>query len=224
MKRAVLGMGFSGRHACIAPCWSALRQIFWKPLDTMRIWGHDGRQYAAILTHAAMDPADTFTTAELYSAELASPLPQDGLVEAAQALVHALGGAGEQRESHWNNRIQPYWRTVWPKSKQLASKPIAEQLTRLVIAARGEFPAALATVRDWLQPLEHPHYPVHLLQQSALCTRFPREALTLLDAIIADQPWPPRELEDCLTAIIQSWPEAQHDPRYHRLLEYQRRR
>lgn len=194
-------------------------------LETARHYadlGDHGRQYAAILTHAAMDPADTFTTAELYSAT--SALPQEGLVEAAQALVHALEGAGEQREEHWRNRIQLYWRTVWPKSRQLTSKPIAEQLTRLAVAARGEFPAALATVRDWLQPLEHPHYPVHLLQQSALCTRFPREALTLLDAIIADQPWPPRELEDCLTAIIQSWPEAQHDPRYQRLLEYQRRR
>lgn len=82
----------------------------------------------------------------------------------------------------------------------------------------------LSQQSDWLQPLEHPHYTVHLLQQSALCTRFPREALTLLDAIIADQPWPPRELEDCLSVIIQSWPEAQHDPRYQRLLEYQRRR
>ncbi|MCV5934801.1 hypothetical protein OFO87_32280, partial [Escherichia coli] len=72
-----------------------------------------------------------------------------------QALYQALEGAGDQREEYWKNRVQPFWQQVWPKSRNLATPRISESLTRMVIAARGEFPAALAVVQDWLQPLEH---------------------------------------------------------------------
>ncbi|BBO99303.1 hypothetical protein [Sulfuriferula nivalis] len=150
-------------------------------------------------------------------------MPQEGLQESAQALVYALEGAGEQREQYWNNRIRPYWQTIWPKSRPLASKAIAELLARLAIAARGEFPAALGTVRDWLQPLEHPHYVVHLLHESGLCSRFPQDVLKLLDSIIVDQPWAPQELRDCLRALVAAWVEGQRDIRYLRLIEYARR-
>jgi hypothetical protein len=121
-------------------------------------------QYAALLTYAALDPADTFTTAELHAAM--DTLPQDGLQEAAQTLVYALGGAGEQRGLYWENRIQPYWQKIWPKSRRIATSQIAEQLTRLSIAARESFPEVLDTVCNWLQPIEHPHYVTQLLHES----------------------------------------------------------
>ena len=193
-------------------------------LETARHYaelGEDGRQYAVILTYAALDLADTFATAELY--EATNALPQEGLQESAQALIQALEGAGEQREEYWANRIRPYWQTIWPKSRRVASKTIAEQLARLTISARGAFPLALATVRDWLQPVEHPHYLVHLLHASGLCSQHPQDALTLLDAIIADQPWAPRELRECLNDIVEAWPDAHRDNRYQRLMDYARR-
>ncbi len=193
-------------------------------LETARHYaelGEFGRQYAAILAYAALDPADTFTPTELR--EATSDLPQGGLQESAQALVDALKGAGEQREEHWANRILPYWLTIWPKSRQIVSKAIAEQLARLVIAARNAFPAALETVRAWLQPVEHPDYVVHLLHESRLCGLYPQDALKFLDAIITDQPWAPGELRDCLNAIAQAWPDAHRDNRYQRLMEYARR-
>lgn len=194
-------------------------------LETAHHYGNldkHGRQYAAIFTYAALDPGDTFTPAELNVTT--SSLPPEGLQESAQTLVHALEGAGDQREEYWQHRIRPYWNNVWPKSRQLASTAIAEQFARLVIAARGEFPAALSTVRAWLQPLEHPHYVVHLLDESGLSTRFPQDALSLLDVVIDDQPWPPQELSKCLTAINEAWSEAQQDPRFQRLMEYMRKR
>ena len=98
-----------------------------------------------------------------------------------------------------------------------------ETLARLSITARGEFPAALAAVLDWLQPIEHPHFVVHLLHESGLSERFPEDALRLLSAIIDDQPWAPRELGQCLTAIVQTAPALLQDYRYQRLAEYARR-
>ncbi|BDU56870.1 hypothetical protein LTEGF4_25510 (plasmid) [Limnohabitans sp. TEGF004] len=122
------------------------------------------------------------------------------------------------------NRALPFWQKIWPKSRDLATPRIAESLTRLVIAAQGEFPAALAAVQNWLQPIEHPHYVVHLLNESGLCKRFPEEALLLLNAVIADRQWAPQELGQCLDEIAHAAPNLAQDSRHSKLPEYFRRR
>ncbi|MBN6727510.1 anti-phage defense-associated sirtuin Dsr1 [Burkholderia multivorans] len=180
------------------------------------------RQFAAFLTYAALSPSDGYTADEFRAA--IGALPQEGLEECAQAILQALEGAADQREDYWKNRIQPFWQHVWPKSRSLATPRIAESLTRLIIAARAEFPAALAAVQDWLQPIEHPHYVIHLLHESGLGARFPTDVLHLLDAVIADQQLSPRELAKCLDAILQAAPRLEQDVRYRRLREYSRRR
>jgi hypothetical protein len=183
--------------------------------------GEHGRQFAAFLTYAALDPVDCYRSADFQAA--VGALPQEGLQEVARALSQALESAGEQREDYWKNRVQLFWQGVWPKSRDLASKSIAESLARLCIAAGGEFPSALAAVVDWLRPIEHPHYVVHRLHESGLSARFPEAALRLLDAILTDQPWAPRELGQCLEAIAQAMPDLRKDHRYQRLAEYARR-
>ena len=184
--------------------------------------GKHQRQFAAFLTYAALGPTQGYTAEEFRSAFAA--LPQDGLEESAQALCQALEAATDQREEYWENRVQPFWKQIWPKSRDLATPRIAESLTRLTIAARGNFSAALAAVKDWLQPIEHLDYIVHKLHESGLCTRFPTDALTFLDAIIADQPWVPQELAQCLAEIGGAAPHLKHDGKYERLKIYLRRR
>jgi hypothetical protein len=194
-------------------------------LDTIQHYtelGEHAQQFAAFLTYAALDPVDLYTAQDFQAA--LGALPQEGLHESAQALVQALDGAGEQREDYWANRIQPFWQDIWPKSRQLASERIAESLAQLSIAARGQFPAALTAVLDWLQPIEYLHFVVQLLHESGLSARFPEDALRLLNAVIDDQPWAPPELEQCLTAISQAVPALLQDHRYQRLAEYSRRR
>ena len=92
------------------------------------------------------------------------------------------------------------------------------------IAARGELPAALAAVQDWLQPIEHPDFVSSDLYEAGLCKRFPAEALLLLNAVIADQQWAPMELGQCLDEIAQAAPLLAKEARYMRLREYLRRR
>jgi len=184
--------------------------------------GDHGKQFVALLTYAALDQMDGYTPQEFQSA--ISTLPQKGLDESARALVQALEGAGEQREDYWKNRLQPFWHHIWPKSRELVSNSIAESFARLSIAARGEFPSALSAVLDWLQPIEHSDYVVHLLHESGLAGRFPEDSLRLLNSILSDQPWVPRELGQCLEAISQKSPELLQDHRYQRLDEYYRRR
>ncbi|EPC00802.1 hypothetical protein L861_13510 [Litchfieldella anticariensis FP35 = DSM 16096] len=184
--------------------------------------GEHSRQFARFLTYAALAPIDGYTSEDFQAA--IAVLPQEGLQEVAQALSQALEGAGEQREDYWKNRIQPFWHRVWPKSRDLASNRIAESLARLSIAAGAEFPSALAAVVDWLSPIERPNYVVRRLHESGLCSQFPEDGLRLLDAVLNDQPWVPRELDRCLDAIAQAMPNLWEDHRYQRLTEYSRRR
>ncbi len=183
---------------------------------------HQRQRFAALLTYAALGPTERYTVDEFRSA--ISALPLAGLEASAQVLSQALEGAADQREDYWRNRIQPFWQQVWPKFRDIATPRIAESLTQLAIAARGEFPAALAVVQGWLQPLEHPDSVVHLLHESSLCKRFPADALLLLNTVIASPPWPPSELKRCLDDIVQTDPRLAQDLRYVRLSDYMRMR
>jgi hypothetical protein len=214
--------GFLWSPRLYPPLLIAFRTQF---LDTVHHYtelGEHSRQFAAFLAYAALDPVDGYTPQDFQAA--IGALPQEGLEEVAQALSQALEGAGEQREDYWNNRIQPFWQHVWPKSRALVSNGIAESLARLSIGARGEFSSALSAVVDWLRPIEHPDYVVHLLHESGLPGRFPVDALRFLDVVLDDQPWAPRELKQCLNAISHAAPQLTQDPRLQRLSEYARRR
>ncbi len=214
--------GFLWSPRLYQPLLTAFKTQFLESANHYADFSEHHRQFAAFLTYAALGPTEGYTMDEFRSA--ISALPQEGLEESAQAFSQAIEGAADQRENYWKNRAQPFWQQVWPKSRELATPRIAESLTRLVIAARGEFPAALAAVRGWLQPIEHPDYVVHLLHESGLSRRFPTEALLLLNAVIDDQQWAPGELGQCLDDIVLAAPQLAHDSRYLRLRVYSRRR
>jgi hypothetical protein len=162
-----------------------------------------------------------YTPADFQAAIAA--LPQDGLQEVARALSQALQSAGEQRGDYWKNRVQPFWQQVWPKSRDLQSNNIAQSLAFLAIAAGSKFPSAVASLLDWLRPIDYPQHVMHQLHTSGLHVRFPEAALRLLNAILVDQPWAPSELAQCLEAIAQAMPELRTDRRFQRLAEYARR-
>jgi hypothetical protein len=184
--------------------------------------GKHQRQFASFLTYVALDQTDGYTVDEFQSAF--SALPKEGLEESAQTLSQALAGAADQREDYWINRAHPFWQQIWPKSRDLPTPRIAESLARMVIAARGEFPAALSATRDWLLPIEYPDYVVHMLSESDLCIRFPADALLLLSAVISDQQWAPTDLSKCLADIARAAQHLSQDARHMRLQEYARRR
>jgi len=173
-------------------------------------------QYASLLTFAALEPRDVFTTLELAKATHA--LPPEGLREAAQALVRTLESSGQQQAEYWSNRVVPYFRSVWPKTKGHISLSIAEAMARLCVATGDSFPEAVSILRFWLAPPEHPDYVVHRLHLAGLDAKFPREALDFLDRVVADPPqWLPSDLQVCLEVISRSSPQLVDDSRYLRL-------
>lgn len=214
--------GFLWSPRLYQPLLQAFKSQFLESANHYAELGEHRQQFAAFLTYAALGSIEGYSADELRSA--IGALPQQGLEEAAQAFYQAMESAGDQREEYWKNRAQPFWQNVWPKNRALATPRIAQSLSRLAIAARGEFPAALTAVQDWLHPLEHPGHIVHLLDGSGLCSRFPAEALRLLHAVIGDQPYAPKELGKCLSQIAQAMPILEEDPGFLALQVFFRQR
>ena len=212
--------GFLWSPRLYRPLFESIKPAF---LDTARHYAELGahrRQYAALLTFAALELLDTFTTGELKSATEA--LPKEGRQEAARALRRALEASGEQRAEYWRNRILPYWKSIWPKSRDYKTQAISVTLARLCIAAREAFPEALEVLGPWLEPVKDAHSVVHLLHQEGLAKRCPTAALEFLDIMIdAQSQWSP-DLEECLVDIKIANPGLEEDRRFRRLMEYVR--
>ena len=214
--------GFLWSPRLYLPLMISFKQEFLDSANNYNELGKHKEQFALFLTHAILNQVEGYTDEE-FRESLAS-LPVDGLEYSAQALVQALEGAADRREDYWRNRIQPFWQIYWPKSRDLLSPSIARSLTRLVIAAGSEFPTALKTLINWLQPIDHPHFEMRKLRESGHCNQFPDDTLLLLEALFDDQQWAPRELGPCLEDIAQAKPELSDDQRYRRLHDYSRRR
>lgn len=214
--------GFLWSPRVYPPLLAAIKSQFLDTPEHFAELNEHHRQFAAFLTYAALEPVDPYTHQDFQTA--IGNLPPEGLQEVARSLSQALEGAGEQREDYWKNRVLPFWQNVWPKSRDLVSQAISGSLVRLCIAAGSEFPSTVKTVQDWLQPVDHMHYEVKLLNESGLCPRFPSDALQLLSAITGDQPWASDDFGNCLDAIAGAAPSLLSDARYTRLRAYYRRR
>lgn len=215
--------GFLWSPRLYRPLLSALKVSLLETAEHYEELGDHAEQYAAFMTFAALDPGDTFTPEEFSSAF--RRLPAAGLKSSAQALVRALEGAREQPGEYWQNRLLPFLNNIWPKSRELITPSISESLARLCVTAGEAFPEALHELRNWLQPVQHPDYVVHLLHEAKLCEQFPGDTLTLLDTVVDDDAqWLPRELRKCLDEIEQAEPQLNTDARFVRLAELCRRR
>jgi hypothetical protein len=214
--------GFLWSPRLYRPLMEAIKPQFLATAQHYEDLGKHSRQYAALLTFAALELGDVFSKAELAFATRS--LPVDGLQAAAEALVSALEGAGEQRIEYWRNRILPYLKTIWPKSRNVITPAISESLARLCIAAQDAFPEALRILKHWLQQQDHPDFVVNLIHEAKLCVKYPEESLAFLHAVIGENvQWLPDNLKDSLDAIQNTQPKLKADERFLRLHEYLRR-
>lgn len=214
--------GFLWSPRLYPPLFELIKTMF---LETARHYaelGTHGRQYVALLTFAALESRDIFTTDELKAAT--ETLPEVGRQEATQTLRVALEGAGEQRAEYWRNRIVPYWKSIWPKSRHFSTQTLSASIAELCIAAGEAFPEALQELRLWLQPIKSADMAIRRLCQNKLSSRCPKAALEFLDIVVdIHARWPPHDLKKCLDDIRAADPGLDEDGRFHRLAEFQRR-
>ena len=200
------------------PLMEVLKPAF---LDTANHYTELGRhagQYSSLLTFAALDPGDVFTSHELAKATKA--LTREGWDDSAETLARALEGAGTQAAEYWRNRVAPYLKKVWPKTHDAASASVARSLARVCVGARDAFPEALQDTRTWLQPLTFPEPVVGRLHELNIPGRFPEQSLEFLHLVIGDEALPPGDLPACLNAIREAAPELEKSQQFRRLVEY----
>ena len=217
------GFLWSPRH--YDPLMEVLKTDFLETASHYEVLAQYDKQYASLLTYAALNRGDTFETKELAAAT--SKLSSDGLNHAAQELVRMTEGADERRGNYWENRVAPYLREIWPKKQEKISLEVTNNLGRVCIAAQGAFPDAFDLLQPWLQLSTdpsgyHDHYHYVLLQKlhkTEICSKFPEPALNFLDLVIPKRTcWIPEELGDCLEAIQASKPELKRDVKYQRMM------
>jgi hypothetical protein len=214
--------GFLWSPRLYQPLLSAMKSQLLESASHYTDLGEHQQQFATFLTYAALGPTEGYAVEDFRSA--IGSLPQEGLEESARALAQAVESAGEQREDYWRNRAHPFWQMIWPKSRALATPRISDSLVRMAVAARGEFSTAFAAVKDWLRPIEHLHYILHIMHESGLCRRFPTDALQLLNIVIVNPQWVSKELAECLDEVVQAAPKLAQDSNYQRLREFSRKR
>ena len=147
--------------------------------------GEFGERYAAFLTFTALEHGDTFSRKPNWQSRPGFR-PADGLRSAAEALARAMGSAGEQRAEYWRNRLVPYLKSIWPKSHDVNTQAISENLAELCIEAQDAFPEAIDELKYWLRPIDFPDSIVNWLYETKLCERFPEPALAFLNVVIDD--------------------------------------
>lgn len=180
-------------------------------------------QYASVLAIASLERGDTFTNSELAAAT--AELPADGLSDIASTLVRALESAGEQKVEYWDNRVSVYLKTIWPKSKDVATPRIAEHFAHLCIAAGVRFPEAFKQLESWVNQPSNSDFICSQLNESGLCTRYPEVALNFLSKVMGEHvEWVWRYTKDCLKQIESASPTLANAPKFVELVQLIRQR
>ena len=210
--------GFLWAPRLYHPLFVELKQPF---LDTAHHYedlGRAAKQYATLLTFAALNPSDTFRQDELR--EATATLPNDGLVIAVRTLQQTLESAGSQQVVSWKNRVVPYLDRIWPTEIERKTKEVSASLANLCVEAGEAFPHAVDRLEDWFRPLSEQSGCILRLEKSGLCKAFPRHALRFLHAAIGNELlYLKDKLSSCLQQIRDADSSLERDPRFHRLKE-----
>ena len=174
------------------------------------------KRYADFLTLVALNAGDIFCTHELANAT--RHLSEEGLLEIVWTIDRILDGAGDQRSEYWKNRLQPYFRTIWPQDVKLITPTLSDKLAHMCIKAEDAFPDALKELKNWLQPGENWDSLTYAMHDLKICQKFPKESLEFLDKTVDDSIHHlVQGLKGCLSDIKQADPALANDNRYVRL-------
>ncbi|MDA8001736.1 MAG: SIR2 family protein [Alphaproteobacteria bacterium] len=167
-------------------------------------------QYADFLTFLALNRDGTFKPDELKEATRA--LSPDGLANAARAANSALESAGAQHVEYWENRVKPYLQDIWPLHEAPQTKEICSALAHICVSAGKGFPEAWKLLENKLQLLDNPFMLRDMLELQ-ICTDYPNEALSFLDAVAGKYAVYNNDLQKCFDAITAADGSLANDER-----------
>lgn len=124
-----------------------------------------------------------YNTDVLSYKELASTIkcfmPED-LHTMARYLGMLIKNPEERLEDYWGERINPFLKNCWPKSKELNTGDTAQEFALMCIYGKESFKTIYESVKYYLVGITYPSYVIIELEESELCGKYPKETLDLL--------------------------------------------
>lgn len=211
--------GYLCNHRISAELLAAFKSSFLETANHYSELGPHDRQYASLLTVAALELRDQFTVEELRTA--LNSLPPEGLARAAKVFANYLNSANDRRVEYWTYRIKPLLKDIWPKTASKRSGPESAAFMELCINAATHFSEATDLLIPMIIKTKRFDLPVKRLAESGVAEKYPEQALRLLDAIVDEsERWPCEDLRTCLNQIVSANGDLENTPAFRRLSEY----
>jgi hypothetical protein len=141
-------------------------------------------------------------------------------------VIHFLGQVGRSSDGAWENAVAPFIKNAWPREAQYQIATTSAAFVSILEDSGDQFPGVLEAVRPFLRPIHQGHHWLYRFYKSVgddetpVTSMFPMEVLSLLDAIVPDDPGGvPFDLGQVLDLIVEICPEATRDRRFIRLRE-----
>ena len=162
--------------------------------------GSYGRQYASLLAYAGLRLRSGWTTS---LREAIDDLPDAGLQQMLITLGRGLE-ADERREDYFNNRVLPFLRRLWPKTKDKLTAGVSTGFARLCLVAEDAFPQVVREVSGYLigAGQQAPGQLLFSLRSKGYAKRFPEATLEFLGLVLGQSSVSlPEDLIACLRNI-----------------------
>lgn len=200
------------------PLLELIKEPFLKTVEYYKELKESSQQYASFLTFIAVDPRNLFTQKQL--AQVTQQLPSDGLQEVVYSLMRMVDGAGDQQSDFFENRIKPYFKAIWPKSKRTTTQGISEALAKLCLSCKSNFPEAIELLSVYFKPVENGFSIINPLKTSGLCAEYPEESLNFLGKTVNKNTGLVNHLNECLEEIKKADSSLTRSNIYRRLRGY----
>jgi len=119
-------------------------------------------------------------------------------------------------KSSWHKNLASFLKNVWPKHKKIRTSKTSARLCDIALSQEKNFPVVSGLVIDLISKVgdEYVHLPEMRKSGEGLASKYPRELLALLHAMLPERPekWP-YGTREALKSIELAAPELLNDPR-----------
>lgn len=164
---------------------AVFKPLFLKVLQNLGRIPEDVRDNALQLLIYMAIPSDRGVSGQEAKAAL-SRLNARQLAVVGGALKSVVEAAGNRANKLWEETVGPWFAEVWPKTHQMKSPELSEELVELALASGNSFPKVVRAVETFLTP-ERYGVVVHRFEEvdrkSGITADYPDEAFVLVQAL-----------------------------------------
>jgi len=216
LEAKVSWIGFLHSPQRIPGLLAVLKKPFLTTVEHLNELGECGDVYAQFFAFVSLESAGVFSREERRT--IFDRFTAGELEQSAKTLSDVMDGAGEKSDVLWRESICPFILEIWPKSADRKSGQISGHFAEICIAAGKAFPDAVTTLLHYFEPIQWPTIILDKLVEKQLQHKFPKEALEMIERIIAGEPdFVPRSIGRFLEDLGQAAPNLKRTRKFQRL-------